>query len=598
MPKTQQANPESFQQLPVSPEATLSQEIATQVDLLRDFAGANGKEFCPPILALGISERVGSNWFLDTLSNTLHTHNEPFRQQLHATHPMSTIFSRPTNAADYRVPEMHPYEKYWLTNFVTSKYGNQPQLVKETNLFFATQNLLDLFPDSRTIVLARNPIGIASSFAGGKLFSRWNYDERYNQLKAMTREPQYSEYQFVFDGEHDPGSLRKLTRLVVLNTLLVSNSLADRQRMVVRYEDSVIGRQATLQRLSQFLLSDGVEVADDKAINEDTATDHDFSTRKQKTTLEVQLDTDDIRTVQTEVRRLLADSLSVLSQAQYTEVQALLEHHTHQYTPRGRKSLTPEKTRTKELTERPLINFVTIPEQGLEWLNQPVNNDDFVDFLNAMHAEGLPNVIHGVQLFVNENMIPERGGRIWFNPNKSKYEVTEGYENHPVYWVTWLGAAAYARFIGCRLPDRDEIEELTQLVLEDIDLNKINAGHAHHDASPIGAMSPNRMGIYDLIGNIASWCRDGNPHDEISAASRYMFGTSWNRDATIEELQRIKSRPVSGCSRSVGIRLVRDEAKALSAEEIAVRLEGWFDLLSESLDQSRVDRYIIDQLTY
>lgn len=68
-----------------------------------------------------------------------------------------------------------PYGRHWLVTFAVSKYAPVRQVVKETNLFFALPAPLALFPDAPVAVLARSPLGVASSFARGGLFPRWDY---------------------------------------------------------------------------------------------------------------------------------------------------------------------------------------------------------------------------------------------------------------------------------------------------------------------------------------------------------------------------------------------------------------------------------------
>jgi hypothetical protein len=45
----------------------------------------------PPVLLLGVMERVGSNWVSDTLRSVTGQHNEPFRQQISSAHPLSSL---------------------------------------------------------------------------------------------------------------------------------------------------------------------------------------------------------------------------------------------------------------------------------------------------------------------------------------------------------------------------------------------------------------------------------------------------------------------------------------------------------------------------
>ena len=60
----------------------IPEEICARVEALRTAAGTTGVELRPPLLMLGTSERVGSNWLSDTLRPLAGKHNEPFRQQL------------------------------------------------------------------------------------------------------------------------------------------------------------------------------------------------------------------------------------------------------------------------------------------------------------------------------------------------------------------------------------------------------------------------------------------------------------------------------------------------------------------------------------
>src|SRR6266536_2073335 len=143
----------------------LLEEISIRLGAMRLTARERRSELKAPGLAMGISERVGSNWFSDTLRTTVWQHNEPFRQQLHPSHPLSPVNPCLVGLEDVEARTLHPYEQHWLVTFVTSKYGPERQLIKETNLFFAVSNYLRLFADAPIIVLSRNPIGIASSFA-------------------------------------------------------------------------------------------------------------------------------------------------------------------------------------------------------------------------------------------------------------------------------------------------------------------------------------------------------------------------------------------------------------------------------------------------
>ena len=63
------------------------EEIAGRIQAMRE----SGVSVLPPLLLLGVMERVGSNWVSDTLRPVTGQHNEPFRQQVSPAHPLSAL---------------------------------------------------------------------------------------------------------------------------------------------------------------------------------------------------------------------------------------------------------------------------------------------------------------------------------------------------------------------------------------------------------------------------------------------------------------------------------------------------------------------------
>src|SRR6266568_3469414 len=176
------------------PAPGLLAEIRARSEVMRSAAQARGASLLPPLLMLGTSERVGSNWLSDTLRPVMEQHNEPFRQQLGADHPLSGLNPQAVPVGQVTGMALGTYGRHWLVTFVTSKYGTARQGVKETNLFFALPSLLSLFPNSPVAVLSRSPLGVASSFRCSSLFTRWDYRSRYQQMITMTRSGQEHRY--------------------------------------------------------------------------------------------------------------------------------------------------------------------------------------------------------------------------------------------------------------------------------------------------------------------------------------------------------------------------------------------------------------------
>src|ERR1700735_2266942 len=117
-------------------------EIDARLCITRGRAAEQGAVLRSPALALGVSERVGSNWLSDLLRVAMVQHNEPLRQQIGPGHPLSALNP---SVADITEAELDGLGRHWLVTFALSKYSTgDRQLVKETNLFFAVPMLLRL----------------------------------------------------------------------------------------------------------------------------------------------------------------------------------------------------------------------------------------------------------------------------------------------------------------------------------------------------------------------------------------------------------------------------------------------------------------------
>jgi hypothetical protein len=390
------------------------EEIAGRVKALRE--DRNG--ILPPLLLLGVMERVGSNGVSDTLRPVTGQHNEPFRQQVSPGHPLSALNPDIASVEDAG-PRLGAYGRYWLVTFAVGKYASVRQVIKETNLFFALPALLAMFPDSPVAVLARSPLGVASSFARGDLFRRWDYGARCQQMVSITRRARYREWAPVVPDD-DPPDLVALGRLQVLNTLLLADGLhehgGDSGVAVIHYETAVLDPGAARASLATLVPeAPGFRTVPGHAGA--AATEDTFATTTPKGELTACLDDTDAGAVRAATAAALAAGrVAVPAQVWDRAREWASGGHLYALAPPPRSSSRPAAHRAPRGGDRPCpVRWVSGRSGDLLWRNLLVTNDEFAAFLNELAAAGLPNCLDGSYLLACE-MPHERGGRLHCDP--------------------------------------------------------------------------------------------------------------------------------------------------------------------------------------
>lgn len=160
------------------------------------------------------------------------------------------------------------------------------------------------------------------------------------------------------------------------------------------------------------------------------------------------------------------------------------------------------------------------------------------------------------------------------------------YADHPVQYVDWYQARAYARWSGKRLPSESEWEyaaragSTTRYPWGDgwregrANIAGMRAADRWTSTSPVGSFPPNAWGMVDLVGNASEWVEDvyrpsytGAPTDGsayiqltlgVEATERVIRGGSY-RDRAVElRVSRREHRDPTTWSRATGFRCAAD----------------------------------------
>ena len=182
-----------------------------------------------------------------------------------------------------------------------------------------------------------------------------------------------------------------------------------------------------------------------------------------------------------------------------------------------------------------------------------ITNQQYATFLNQYGSDKIKEGI-----YAGEEMIYEHDWSM--QKNGDKWQPQEGYENHPVVYVTWYGAYEFCRFYSLNLPTEAQWEyaakapfqgvggqyagtnnenELKDYAWYDDNSYDLGSEHVDYGTHQVGTKKPNELGLYDMSGNVWEWCNDwylngyynespeNNPKGHLSGSYRVTRGGSW-----------------------------------------------------------------------
>ena len=181
---------------------------------------------------------------------------------------------------------------------------------------------------------------------------------------------------------------------------------------------------------------------------------------------------------------------------------------------------------------------------------KPVHSVTLTDFRMS------PYEITNEQYCAFLNVTPKANIDGWIYLSNSKIEKQDdtytpenGFHNHPVVGVSWYGAQAFVQWLGARLPTEAEWEYAARAGGDSIrypwgneppDTTRANFGDHFNGTTPVGNFSKNKIGLYDMVGNVWEWCHDWyadypedsqtNPTGPAIASTRVLRGGAFSYD--------------------------------------------------------------------
>lgn len=209
----------------------------------------------------------------------------------------------------------------------------------------------------------------------------------------------------------------------------------------------------------------------------------------------------------------------------------------------------------KKMIVKPVFEWVQIPA-GSFMMGSPLTEPNRTDDEQQVKVSLSPFQMSKHEVtFAQYDLFCEATGRE--KPDDHGW----GRGNRPVINITWYDAAAFAAWVGGRLPTEAEWEYACRagstapfshgnvITTKEANFdgtkpnNGAEAGEYRRQTLPVGSFAPNAWGLYDMHGNVWEWCSDWygpyattpqtNPQGPSKGAGKVFRGGGWYSGATV-----------------------------------------------------------------